>query len=112
MAAAFKLKGNDAFKSGNFAAAVGAYTDAMLADPKDPTLPLNRAAAYLKLNKCPDFKMQSVTAVKCCYSTRRTSRLYSDGAKRVPDWVTTQRLWSVRPNECLWWKQGQSHQIE
>ncbi|KAG8812656.1 hypothetical protein FRC18_002868 [Serendipita sp. 400] len=51
MAAAFKLKGNDAFKSGNFAAAVGAYTDAMLADPKDPTLPLNRAAAYLKLNK-------------------------------------------------------------
>ncbi|KAG8774408.1 hypothetical protein FRC15_001312 [Serendipita sp. 397] len=54
MAAAFKLKGNDAFKSGNFAAAVGAYTDAMLADPKDPTLPLNRAAAYLKLNKFQD----------------------------------------------------------
>ncbi|CAG7852200.1 SubName: Full=Uncharacterized protein {ECO:0000313/EMBL:CCA67660.1} [Serendipita indica DSM 11827] len=54
MAAAFKAKGNEFFKAGNYAAAVGEYTSAMLADPKDATFPLNRAAAYLKLNKFQD----------------------------------------------------------
>ena len=44
-------QGNELFKAGNYAAAVGEYTSAMLADPKDPTFPLNRAAAYLKLSK-------------------------------------------------------------
>ena len=68
MAAAFKLKvrfaigepssalirvlqGNDAFKAGDYAAAIGAYTSAIMADPSDATFPLNRAAAYLKLFK-------------------------------------------------------------
>ena len=46
------LQGNEAFKSGDYAAAIGAYTSAMMADPKDATFPLNRAAAYLKLSKC------------------------------------------------------------
>jgi hypothetical protein len=46
------LQGNEAFKSGDYASAIGAYTSAMMADPKDVTFPLNRAAAYLKLSKC------------------------------------------------------------
>ena len=32
--------------------AIGHYSAAIVADRKDPTLPLNRAAAYLKLGKC------------------------------------------------------------
>lgn len=54
MAAAFKLKGNEAFKAGDYAAAIGAYTSAIMADPSDATFPLNRAAAYLKLAKYQD----------------------------------------------------------
>ncbi|KAI0029481.1 hypothetical protein K488DRAFT_80143 [Vararia minispora EC-137] len=46
-----RLQGNTAFKAGDFAAAVGHYSAAILADRKDYTLPLNRAAAYLKLSK-------------------------------------------------------------
>ena len=44
-------KGNTSFKSADYAAAVGHYSAAIVADRKDPTLPLNRAAAYLKLGK-------------------------------------------------------------
>jgi len=69
MAAAFKLKvkfrdrvhhyhyqlnasqGNEAFKGGDYAGAIGAYTSAIMKDPRDATFPLNRAAAYLKLDK-------------------------------------------------------------
>ncbi|KAI0086569.1 hypothetical protein BDY19DRAFT_995857 [Irpex rosettiformis] len=49
-----KEKGNAAFKSGDFAGAIGHYTAAILADPKNATYPLNRAAAYLKLGKNED----------------------------------------------------------
>ncbi|THH14016.1 hypothetical protein EW146_g6278 [Bondarzewia mesenterica] len=49
-----KEKGNSAFKSGDYPTAIGHYTTAALADPKDPTYPLNRAAAYLKLGKNED----------------------------------------------------------
>jgi Flp pilus assembly protein TadD len=45
-------QGNAAFKTGDFPAAIGHYTTAILADPKDISFPLNRAAAYLKLGKC------------------------------------------------------------
>jgi hypothetical protein len=45
------LQGNDAFKSGDYPTAIGHYTAAILADRTDPTFPLNRAAAYLKLFK-------------------------------------------------------------
>jgi tetratricopeptide (TPR) repeat protein len=44
-------QGNAAFKSGDYPAAIGHYTSAILADGNDPTFPLNRAAAYLKLGK-------------------------------------------------------------
>jgi len=47
-----KMQGNAAFKSGDYPAAIGHYTSAILADRNDYTFPLNRAAAYLKLGKC------------------------------------------------------------
>ncbi|KAI5122439.1 hypothetical protein M0805_008752 [Coniferiporia weirii] len=47
-------QGNSAFKAGNYPEAVGHYSAAILADGTDPTLPLNRAAAYLKLGKNVD----------------------------------------------------------
>jgi Flp pilus assembly protein TadD len=45
------VQGNAAFKAGDYAAAVGHYTAAALADPTESTFFLNRAAAYLKLSK-------------------------------------------------------------
>ncbi|KAK7689748.1 hypothetical protein QCA50_006387 [Cerrena zonata] len=49
-----KDKGNASFKSGDFATAVGHYSAAVVADSRNPTYPLNRAAAYLKLGKNED----------------------------------------------------------
>ena len=49
------LQGNSAFKAGDFPAAIGHYTAAIVADPTNPTYPLNRAAAYLKLAKYDSF---------------------------------------------------------
>ncbi|GJJ15698.1 hypothetical protein Clacol_009976 [Clathrus columnatus] len=46
-----KDKGNNAFKVGNWAEAIGHYSEAVITDRSNPTFPLNRAAAYLKLNK-------------------------------------------------------------
>ncbi|TFY65714.1 hypothetical protein EVG20_g5375 [Dentipellis fragilis] len=51
---AAKERGNAAFKAGDYPSAIGHYTTAILADPSDPTFPLNRAAAYLKLGKNED----------------------------------------------------------
>ncbi|KAH9946033.1 TPR-like protein [Epithele typhae] len=48
------VQGNAAFKAGDFPTAVGHYTAAFIADPTNPTYPLNRAAAYLKLGKNED----------------------------------------------------------
>jgi Flp pilus assembly protein TadD len=45
------VQGNAAFKTGDYPVAIGHYTEAILAKPDDPTFPLNRAAAYLKLGK-------------------------------------------------------------
>ncbi|KIJ33647.1 hypothetical protein M422DRAFT_35427 [Sphaerobolus stellatus SS14] len=42
---------NAAFKAGNWAEAIGHYSAAVVADRTNPTYPLNRAAAYLKLAK-------------------------------------------------------------
>nr|CAG8618644.1 14977_t:CDS:2 [Entrophospora candida] len=43
--------GNDYFKSGNFASAIGEYSNGISLEPSDVTLLCNRAEAYLKLNK-------------------------------------------------------------
>ena len=45
------MQGNAAFRAEKYPEAVGHYSAAIFADSSDPTLPLNRAAAYLKLGK-------------------------------------------------------------
>ena len=45
------MQGNAAFRAGKYPEAVGHYSAAIFSDSSDPTLPLNRAAAYLKLGK-------------------------------------------------------------
>ncbi|KAG2010336.1 phosphoprotein phosphatase [Coprinopsis cinerea AmutBmut pab1-1] len=59
-----KQKGNEAFKKGDYANAVGFYTAAMMENPSDVTYPLNRAAAYLKLGKHLDAERDCTTALK------------------------------------------------
>ncbi|KAI0078217.1 hypothetical protein K474DRAFT_1746054 [Panus rudis PR-1116 ss-1] len=49
-----KEKGNAAFKAGDYPTAIGHYSAAIVADPQNATYPLNRAAAYLKLQKHED----------------------------------------------------------
>ncbi|KAJ3531547.1 hypothetical protein NMY22_g8111 [Coprinellus aureogranulatus] len=62
-AQAQKEKGNDAFKNGKYADAVGFYSAAIIADRKEPTYPLNRAAAYLKLGKYEDAERDCTTVL-------------------------------------------------
>ncbi|TCD62427.1 hypothetical protein EIP91_006909 [Steccherinum ochraceum] len=57
-------KGNDAFGAGDFPAAIGHYTSAVLADPSNPIYPLNRAAAYLKLGKHQDAERDCSTVIR------------------------------------------------
>lgn len=51
-------QGNTAFKAGDYPTAIGHYTTAFIADKSDFTFPLNRAAAYLKLNKSVRFSLR------------------------------------------------------
>ncbi|KZS86930.1 TPR-like protein [Sistotremastrum niveocremeum HHB9708] len=62
-AQAHKEKGNASFKAGNYAEAVGHYSAAIVADRKEPTYPLNRAAAYLKLGKNEDAERDCTTCL-------------------------------------------------
>ncbi|KAF8489392.1 hypothetical protein JB92DRAFT_2755903, partial [Gautieria morchelliformis] len=56
-------QGNASFKSGNWADAVGHYSAAVVADRTEPTYPLNRAAAYLKLGKYRDAERDCTTVL-------------------------------------------------
>ncbi|KAI9511085.1 hypothetical protein F5148DRAFT_1281149 [Russula earlei] len=80
-ATASKEKGNAAFKAGDYAAAVGHYTAAALADPSDPTFFLNRAAAYLKLSKNEDAE-RDCTAV-LSLSNKNVKALFRRAQARV-----------------------------
>ncbi|THH23072.1 hypothetical protein EUX98_g8108 [Antrodiella citrinella] len=63
-AQAAKQKGNEAFAAGDFPAAIGHYTAAVLADVNNPIYPLNRAAAYLKLGKYQDAERDCTTVIR------------------------------------------------
>ncbi|KAI3621322.1 rna polymerase ii-associated protein 3 [Moniliophthora roreri] len=58
-----KEKGNAAFKSGDYPIAIGHYSAAIIEDRNDPTFPLNRAAAYLKLGKNEDAERDCTTVL-------------------------------------------------
>ncbi|KAH8924888.1 hypothetical protein BT69DRAFT_1332614 [Atractiella rhizophila] len=59
-----KEKGKEAFKKGDYPLSIGHYTRAMQLDPKEATYPLNRAMAYLKLNKFHDASRDCDTSLK------------------------------------------------
>ncbi|KAJ7201254.1 hypothetical protein GGX14DRAFT_655950 [Mycena pura] len=62
-AAKEKEKGNAAFKAGDYPTAIGHYSAAIHTDRNDATLPLNRAAAYLKLGKNEDAERDCTTVL-------------------------------------------------
>ncbi|KIJ54858.1 hypothetical protein M422DRAFT_240946 [Sphaerobolus stellatus SS14] len=83
-----KDKGNAAFKAGNWAEAVGHYSAAVVADRTNPTYPLNRAAAYLKLAKYQDAERDCTTVLNLdarnvkAYFRRAQARV---GLQRYPE---------------------------
>lgn len=50
-AEAFKNKGNDEFKRGNYTDAIEKYTEAIECCPSNPAYFTNRCIAYIKLEK-------------------------------------------------------------
>ncbi|GLB45501.1 putative rna polymerase ii-associated protein 3 [Lyophyllum shimeji] len=76
-----KEKGNAAFKSGDYPTAIGHYTAAILADNKDYTLPLNRAAAYLKLGKNEDAERDCTAVLNL--NAMNAKALFRRGQARV-----------------------------
>ncbi|KAH9966152.1 hypothetical protein BJV74DRAFT_289932 [Russula compacta] len=76
-----KERGNAAFKAGDYAAAVGHYTAAILADPSDATFFLNRAAAYLKLSKNQDAERDCTTVLTL--SKKNVKALFRRAQARV-----------------------------
>ncbi|KAJ3575668.1 hypothetical protein NP233_g949 [Leucocoprinus birnbaumii] len=75
-----KQKGNEAFKVGDYPAAVGHYTAAILADRGDVTFPLNRAAAYLKLGKYEDAERDCSTVLNL--SSKNVKAFFRRGQAR------------------------------
>ncbi|VDB85590.1 unnamed protein product [Peniophora sp. CBMAI 1063] len=82
-AAVEKEKGNAAFKAGDYAGAVGHYSAAIVADARDPTLPLNRAAAYLKLNKNEDAERDCTRVLSLSGATPNVKALFRRAQARV-----------------------------
>ncbi|TKY86769.1 hypothetical protein EX895_004409 [Sporisorium graminicola] len=97
-ALASKQKGNEAFAKKDWASAVGHYTAAHFADPTEPTYPLNRAMAYIKLGKHIDAERDCTTAlslspnnVKALYR-RATARMGADKLElAIEDYETVLR---------------------
>ncbi|KAF9561099.1 hypothetical protein CPC08DRAFT_707668 [Agrocybe pediades] len=82
-ALAAKEKGNQAFKASDFPSAIGHYTSAHIADPTDPTFPLNRAAAYLKLNKYQDAERDCTTVLRLTPGGKNVKALFRRGQARM-----------------------------
>ncbi|KAH9891962.1 hypothetical protein C8Q73DRAFT_97250 [Cubamyces lactineus] len=76
-----KDKGNEAFKAGDYPKAIGHYTAAFIADPSNPTYPLNRAAAYLKLGKNEDAERDCDTVLRL--DSKSVKGLFRRGQARV-----------------------------
>ncbi|TFK39052.1 hypothetical protein BDQ12DRAFT_630217 [Crucibulum laeve] len=76
-----KEKGNSAFKAGDYPGAIGHYTTAILSNRNDPTFPLNRAAAYLKLGKNEDAERDCSTVLSL--NPKNTKALFRRGQARV-----------------------------
>ncbi|KAI0655501.1 hypothetical protein C8Q70DRAFT_1020499 [Cubamyces menziesii] len=76
-----KDKGNEAFKAGDYPKAIGHYTAAFIADPSNPTYPLNRAAAYLKLGKNEDAERDCETVLRL--DSKSIKGLFRRGQARV-----------------------------
>ncbi|KAI9064668.1 TPR-like protein [Trametes sanguinea] len=74
-------QGNEAFKAGDFPKAIGHYTAAYIADPSNPTYPLNRAAAYLKLGKNEDAERDCDAVLRL--DSRNVKGLFRRGQARV-----------------------------
>ncbi|KAG6914479.1 hypothetical protein DXG01_017029 [Tephrocybe rancida] len=74
-------QGNAAFKAGQYPDAIGHYTAAILADGKDHTFPLNRAAAYLKLGKNEDVERDCTTVLRL--SALNAKALFRRGQARL-----------------------------
>ncbi|KAJ1028687.1 hypothetical protein NDA16_001853 [Ustilago loliicola] len=80
-AQAAKEKGNEAFRKQQWAEAVGLYSAAHIADPTDPTYPLNRAMAYIKLGKFVDAERDCTIALS--FSPNNVKALYRRAAAEV-----------------------------
>lgn len=80
-AQAAKQKGNDAFGRKQWAEAVGFYSAAHFADPTEPTYPLNRAMAYIKLEKYADAERDCTTALSL--SPNNVKALYRRATAKV-----------------------------
>ncbi|KAF8594807.1 hypothetical protein BDV93DRAFT_529077 [Ceratobasidium sp. AG-I] len=76
-----KEKGNTAFKTGDFRGAIAHYNGAILADPTNLTFTLNRAAAYLKLNKNEEAERDCSTVLKA--QENNTKALYRRAQARI-----------------------------
>ncbi|EPS98608.1 hypothetical protein FOMPIDRAFT_1031313 [Fomitopsis schrenkii] len=76
-----KDKGNSAFKAGDFPTAIGHYSAAILLDPINPTYPLNRAAAYLKLGKSEDAERDCDRVL--ALDTKNVKAVFRRGQARV-----------------------------
>ncbi|OSD01022.1 hypothetical protein PYCCODRAFT_1478791 [Trametes coccinea BRFM310] len=113
VAAEFKKRGNDAFKTGNFVKAVNLYSKAEKSDPRDPVYPSNLSAALFEAGNyvaCIDavlrayklLKEQQEPADKSSLLIRLSSRLAKallNSAQSDPETLTTLKKYEAEYQE-------------